>query len=95
MTTEQVDKAVSDLEDAEAVFDAAQISSVNKASLISAISSASAKVEGAVAGREPGQYPQAAINAFNRAISSAQRVANDNDTTPGRSRSGFIRSPGR
>lgn len=80
-TTEQVDKAVSDLEDAEAVFDAAQISSVNKASLISAISSASAKVEGAVAGREPGQYPQAAINAFNRAISSAQRVANDNDTT--------------
>ncbi len=80
-TTEQVDKAVSDLEDAEAVFDAAQISSVNKVSLMSAISSASAKVEGAVAGREPGQYPQAAINAFNRAISSAQRVANDSDAT--------------
>lgn len=80
-TTEQVDKAVSDLEDAEAVFDAAKISSVNKASLISAISSASAKVEGAVAGREPGQYPQSAINAFSRAIFSAQRVANDNDAT--------------
>jgi PGF-pre-PGF domain-containing protein len=49
--------------------------------LISAIEDANGKVESATAGIEPGQYPQSAINAFNKAISKAQSVANDDGAT--------------
>lgn len=78
---EQINQAITDLKAAETKFDAAKIISVNKAALTSAINSASAKVEDAVAGIEPGQYPQSAINAFNKAISKAQSVANDDSAT--------------
>lgn len=77
----QINKAITDLKAAETTFDAAKIVSGNKAALTSAISSASTKLEGAFAGIEPGQYPQSAINAFNKAISKAQSVANDDDAT--------------
>lgn len=76
---EEVHQAVADLEEATEIFDDSIIA--NKAALISAISSASTKLEGAFAGIEPGQYPQSAINAFNKAISRAQSVANDDGAT--------------
>ena len=80
-TQPNVDKAVTDLKEAEAIFDAAKITAVNKAALTAALTKASSKAESAVAGIEPGQYPQSAITALNAAISTAREVANDASAT--------------
>lgn len=77
VTLEEVNEAIEDLQIAEEIFDDTKITSIDKTSLMLAINSASLKVEGAVAGVEPGQYPQSAINAFNNAISKAMSVADD------------------
>ncbi len=80
-TLKQIKQAITDLKAAESEFDAAKIESVNKDALISAISSASTKLEGAFAGIEPGQYPRSAINAFDTAIAKAESVADDSGAT--------------
>ncbi len=54
---------------------------VDKGELISAITSASVKAQSAVAGIEPGQYPQSAIDAFDVAIDKAKSVASDDNAT--------------
>ncbi|MFA0822075.1 MAG: PGF-pre-PGF domain-containing protein [Methanomethylovorans sp.] len=54
---------------------------VDKSELLSAITSASAKSQSAVAGTEPGQYPQSAIDAFDAAIDTAQVFADDENVT--------------
>ena len=77
VSTEQVDQAVVDLKNAEAIFDNARIKTVNKAALTSAISTASSKANNAVAGTAVGQYPQSAIDSFKSAISKAQAVASN------------------
>jgi PGF-pre-PGF domain-containing protein len=77
----EVNEALKDLKAAETVFDAAKIKAVNKSALISAINAASTKVGRAVAGIEPGQYPQSAINAFDAAITKAEAVADDSSAT--------------
>ncbi|MGD9780157.1 MAG: PGF-pre-PGF domain-containing protein [Methanomethylovorans sp.] len=55
------------------------VRAVNKNDLIEAIEDANAKILSAVPGNEIGQYPQAAITAFQTAINTAQAVA-DNPT---------------
>ncbi|MGB3907408.1 MAG: hypothetical protein WBL02_03130, partial [Methanomethylovorans sp.] len=54
---------------------------VDKSELISAIEKASIKLEGAVAGTGTGQYSQASMDTFRSAITKAQRVADDPNTT--------------
>ena len=54
---------------------------VDKGELISAITSASVKAQSAVAGIEPGQYPQSAIDAFDAAIDKVKSVASDDNAT--------------
>lgn len=56
---------------------------VDKALLSEAIISAEALYSGAVAGNQPGQYPQAAKDAFRAAIDEAILVLNDNDADQG------------
>ncbi len=83
VSTEQVDQAVVDLENAGEIFDAAKITTINinKEALTTAIKAASAKAEAAVAGTDVGQYPQSAIDAFNKAIDTVQEVADDKTAT--------------
>ena len=54
---------------------------VDKSELISAIDEASIKLESAVAGDEPGEYPQSAISAFGAAKDKAESVAEDDNAT--------------
>ncbi|MDY4976754.1 MAG: right-handed parallel beta-helix repeat-containing protein, partial [Clostridia bacterium] len=54
-----------------------QAGSVDYSALSSALKTARAALDGAVAGEGPGQYPQTAVDALNAAISSAQTVANN------------------
>ena len=54
---------------------------VDKSELLSAITSASAKSQSAVAGTEPGQYPQSAIDAFDASIDTAQAFVDDENAT--------------
>jgi hypothetical protein len=56
---------------------------VDKSVLSAAITSAEAIYVGAVAGDQPGQYPQAAKDAFHTAIDAAKLVLNDNDASQG------------
>lgn len=53
----------------------------DKSALLTAIKAANAKVGAAVTGTEDSQYPQAAIDAFEAAIATAQAVAADTKTT--------------
>ncbi len=80
-TQAEVNQAIKDLKAAETIFDAAEITSVNKSALISAINAASIKVEGAVAGTGLGQYPRSAIDAFEDAIDKAETIAEDTGAT--------------
>ncbi|WP_321420613.1 PGF-pre-PGF domain-containing protein [uncultured Methanomethylovorans sp.] len=54
---------------------------VDKSGLISVITSASLISQSAVAGTEPGQYPQSAIDAFDEAIDISQAVVDDASAT--------------
>src|SRR5690606_759922 len=53
----------------------------NKTALIAAITTAQDKVDNAVAGTAPGNYPQSAITALDAAITTAQAVASNADAT--------------
>ncbi|WP_214045370.1 PGF-pre-PGF domain-containing protein [Methanomethylovorans sp.] len=83
-TQTQVNRAIADLKDAEATFEAAKITTIDKTLLVSAINAASLKITGAVAGIEIGQYPQSAITAFSGAIDAAKEIANDTSVTQAR-----------
>lgn len=54
---------------------------VDKATLIAAITAAKEKVAAATVGNDPGQYPQDAVDAYNDAIADAQAVVDNNAAT--------------
>ncbi|MGB3907002.1 MAG: PGF-pre-PGF domain-containing protein [Methanomethylovorans sp.] len=80
-TNAEVSQAVTDLKAAEAIFDAARITSIDKSALTAAITAANTKVTTASPGTGIGQYPQASIDAFRIAIDTARRVADDPNAT--------------
>ena len=82
-TQQAVDKAVVDLKAAANTFRAAVIPTptIDRSALQAALTDARGKVEGAVAGNEPGQYPADAITAFQTAIDAAQAVYDKTDAT--------------
>lgn len=80
-TQDEIDDAVTDLKAAGKQFDAAKIATVSKTELTTAVSIAKAKAGDAVAGTDTGQYPRSAIDAFNAAIATAQKVAVDDSAT--------------
>ncbi len=82
-TQEQVDAAVVALNNAVQAFKNAQIPSqgVNKQALAAAISIAETLFGDAEVGTLPGQYPQAAKDAFGTAINTARSVYNNQDAT--------------
>ncbi|WP_367343384.1 PGF-pre-PGF domain-containing protein [Methanomethylovorans sp.] len=80
-TNAEVSQAVTDLKAAEAIFDAARITSIDKSALTAAITAANTKVTTASPGTGIGQYPQASIDAFRSAIDTARRVADDPNAT--------------
>ncbi|HPY81797.1 MAG TPA: glycosyl hydrolase family 8, partial [Bacteroidales bacterium] len=53
----------------------------NKTELIAAITTAQDKIDNAVAGTAPGNYPQSAITSLNTAINTAQAVASNTEAT--------------
>ncbi|WP_321420612.1 PGF-pre-PGF domain-containing protein [uncultured Methanomethylovorans sp.] len=80
-TEADVSEAFIDLKIAEDVFESSKITSIDKSALITAIAVAKIKVSTAVAGTDPGQYPQAAIDEFKATIDLAQAVAEDTGAT--------------
>ncbi|MBC7085835.1 MAG: PGF-pre-PGF domain-containing protein [Methanomethylovorans sp.] len=80
-TQAQVNDEVNALKEAEGVFDAARITSIDKSSLISAIAAANSKIATASPGNDIGQYPQSAIDAFRAAIAGAQAVVDNPNAT--------------
>ncbi|WP_214045703.1 lamin tail domain-containing protein, partial [Methanomethylovorans sp.] len=80
-TQNQVNDAVIALNNAEAIFDAARITSIDKSALTVAIAAANTKVTTASPGTGIGQYPQVAIDAFRIAIDTAQGVVDDPNAT--------------
>jgi len=80
-TQAEVNQAVITLKSAEALFDASKITSVNKAALASAITTAYTKLSLAIAGTEIGQYSQSAIDLFNISILNAQSILSNENAT--------------
>ncbi|AGB50775.1 outer membrane protein (plasmid) [Methanomethylovorans hollandica DSM 15978] len=80
-TQAEVNQAVITLKSAEAIFDASKITSVNKTTLASVITTAYTKLSLAIAGTEIGQYSQSAIDAFNISILNAQAILSNENTT--------------
>lgn len=61
----------------------------SRQTLLGGIASAQTLLAGAVVGTAPGQYPQAAVDAFDDAIEAAESVADDSDSTPSELRSAY------
>jgi hypothetical protein len=80
-TQSQVNDALNALTTAEAAFDDARITSIDKSTLTTAIAAANAKVATATPGTGIGQYSQAAIDAFRAAIAAAQAVVDNANAT--------------
>ncbi|WP_367343696.1 PGF-pre-PGF domain-containing protein [Methanomethylovorans sp.] len=81
VTQKQIDDAVIALNNAETIFNAARITSIDKSALTAAITAANTKVTTASPGTEIGQYPQESIKTFNDAINKARAVLNDPSAT--------------
>jgi PGF-pre-PGF domain-containing protein len=71
---DDIDQALTTLNEAIKDFDSAKITGADKTALTAAIKTANTKVKAAVAGTDIGQYPQSAIDTFKTAISAAQKV---------------------